>query len=275
MKKKIILALTFIFIATIMTSAVSAGWEDMFNTEPEIENSHEVFIVGFNPDFPPFSYKDGDNYTGFDLDVAKEVCKRNNWTFYAQPLIDWESKDSELNSGEVDCIWGAFTINNREDKYAWSEPYFNNSQVFVVKSSSAINSTSDLEDKHIEVQEGSSVLKTLEDKNNTLKKSFATLTKVRDYETGFTDLEADVSDCFIGSIGMVNFNIVKHNQTSFKILDEPLSNENYGIGFKKNNTDLRDQVQKTLDEMFEDGTIKSIAKKYDKYNITERLIPPK
>lgn len=258
-----------------MTSAVSAGWEDMFNMEPEIENSHEVFIVGFNPDFPPFSYKDGDNYTGFDLDVAKEVCKRNNWTFYAQPLIDWESKDSELNSGEVDCIWGAFTINNREDKYAWSEPYFNNSQVFVVKSSSAINSTSDLEDKHIEVQEGSSVLKTLEDKNNTLKKSFATLTKVRDYETGFTDLEADVSDCFIGSIGMVNFNIVKHNQTSFKILDEPLSNENYGIGFKKNNTDLRDQVQKTLDEMFEDGTIKSISKKYDKYNITERLIPPK
>ena len=133
-----------------MISTVSA--ENMFNLfgngETTTENTDDNFVVGFNSKFPPFEYIDDDgNYTGFDLDLAKEVCKRNNWTFVPLEIIDWNTKELELNSDEIDCIWSGLTINGRENNYAWSKPYFNNTPVVIVKSDSNINSFSILYSK--------------------------------------------------------------------------------------------------------------------------------
>ena len=120
--------------------------------------SSHSFTVGFDAEFPPYGYKDENGeYIGFDLELAQEVCNRNGWQLIKQP-IDWDSKDMELDSGAIDCIWNGFTINGRENDYTWSTPYVDNSQVVVVKSDSDIKSLSDLSGKTVAVQADSSAL---------------------------------------------------------------------------------------------------------------------
>ena len=103
-----------------------------------------TFTVGFDQDFPPMGFVGDDGeYTGFDLELAKEVADRLGLEFVPQPIA-WDAKDMELSSGTIDCIWNGFTMNGREDAYTWSEPYMDNSQVFVVAADSGISSLADL-----------------------------------------------------------------------------------------------------------------------------------
>ena len=272
--KKVIFIITLSLAAILMMGCVSAGLFDFLgDSDTSADNTDEVFVVGFNSQFPPFGYQDENgSYTGFDIDLAKEVCRRNNWTFKAQPIIDWNTKQLELDSNEIDCIWSEFTIDGREDDYTWSEPYFNNSKVIIVKSDSDIESVDDLEGKILEVQQGSSVLKTIEE-NSTLKNEFKEINEVDGYNTALVDLQSGICDVVIADCGIANY-LVFEKYPDCKILNETLSHEKYGIAFKNGNTDLRDQVQKTLDEMFKDGTVESIAQNYSDYKIPECIIYP-
>ena len=124
----------------------------------QVSAEKNTFTVGFDAEFPPYGYKDENGeYVGFDLELAQEVCNRNSWQLIKQP-IDWDSKDMELDSGAIDCIWNGFTINGRENDYTWSVPYVDNSQVVVVKSDSDIKALSDLSGKIVVVQADSSAL---------------------------------------------------------------------------------------------------------------------
>ena len=103
-----------------------------------------VLTVGFDAEYPPFGYMDDNGeYTGFDLELAEAVCQMEGWTLEKKP-INWDSKDLELNSGAIDCIWNGFTINGREDDYAWSIPYVDNQQVVVVATGSGLEKLEDL-----------------------------------------------------------------------------------------------------------------------------------
>ena len=267
MKKKIGFIFVLVLVSVLMLGTVSAGLFDFLgggNSTNQTANDNSTFIVGFDAEFPPYGFMDKDgNYTGFDLDLAKEVCARNNWTFKAQP-IEWDAKDAELDSGSIDCIWNGFTIDGRENDYLWSNPYFDNKQVFIVKNDSGINTIDDLKGKVVETQKDSSALAALEGDNKTIKESFKDLTQVADYNTAFMDLESGVCDAIAMDIGVAEYDIANKNNTTstFKILDQYITTEKYGIGFKKGNTDLKDQVQATLDEMFKDGTVLKIAEKY-------------
>ena len=265
MNKKIGFILALVLISLMMVGTASAGLFDFLggNNANQTANDNETFIVGFDAEFPPYGYKDANgSYVGFDLDLAKEVCERNNWTFKAQP-IDWDAKDAELESGSIDCIWNGFTIDGRENDYLWSNPYFDNKQIFVVKSDSGIKSIADLKGKTVETQKDSSALAALQGDNKTIADTFATLTEVADYNTAFMDLESGACDAVAMDIGVAEYDIDQKNNTdAFSILDESITTEKYGIGFKKGNTDLKDTVQKTLDEMFKDGTVLKIAQKY-------------
>ena len=275
MKKKIIFISALVITTFLMISCVSAeGLFDFFSNDgADVKNDEKTLIVGFNSQFPPFGYQDDNgNYTGFDLDLAKEVCKRNNWTYVPQPIIDWNSKQLELDGGEIDCIWSEFTINGREDNYTWSEPYFNNTKVVIVKENSNISSISDLKGKTIEIQQGSSFLNVLKN-NKTLDDMLGEVNQVDGYDTALMDLESGVCDAVICDSGLGYYKVVEEfNGADLKVLDETISSELYGIGFKKGNTELRDQVQKTLDEMFEDGTVDEIAQNYSQYKIPEGLV---
>jgi polar amino acid transport system substrate-binding protein len=264
MNKKIGFILALVLVSLMMVGSVSAGLFDfMGGNSNQTANDENTFIVGFDAEFPPYGYKDDNgSYVGFDLDLAKEVCERNNWTFKAQP-IDWDAKDAELESGSIDCIWNGFTIDGRENDYLWSNPYFDNKQIFVVKSDSGIKSIADLKGKTVETQKDSSALAALQGDNKTIADTFATLTEVADYNTAFMDLESGACDAVAMDIGVAEYDIDQKNNTdAFSILDESITTEKYGIGFKKGNTDLKDTVQKTLDEMFKDGTVLKIAEKY-------------
>lgn len=278
MNKKIIFILAIIMTVTLMVSAVSAtSMFDFFNSpESDPTNTDDKFIVGFNSQFPPFGYKDDyGNYTGFDLALAKEVSDRNNWTFVAQPIIDWNSKQLELDCGEIDCLWSEFTINGRENSYTWSEPYFNNSKVVIVKKGSGISSLDDLKGKTIEVQQGSSTLRVLKEDNKTFGDTIGQINEVDGYDTALMDLESGVCDAVICDSGLGYYKVAEKFQgKDLEVLNDTISHEVYGVGFKKGNTELRDQVQKTLDEMFEDGTVDKIAQDYSQYHIPEGVIHP-
>lgn len=222
----------------------------------------KTFTVGFDAEFPPYGYMDDNGeYVGFDLDLAEEVCKRNGWELVKRP-IDWNSKDMELTSGNIDCIWNGFTMNGREDDYTWSDPYIDNSQVFVVAKDSGIATMADLAGKAVGVQADSSALSALnEEDNSDLKNSFASLTEYADYNTAFMDLEAGALDAVAMDIGVANYQIASRGD-GYVILDEKLSTEQYAVGFKLGNEELRDTVNKTLLEMVDDGTFMKIADKW-------------
>ncbi|WP_405306634.1 amino acid ABC transporter substrate-binding protein [Methanobrevibacter sp.] len=267
MNKKIGILFALVLVAFLVMGTASAGLFDFLggnqSSGDATANDADTFIVGFDAEFPPYGYKDDSgNYTGFDLDLAKEVCERNNWTFKAQP-IDWDAKDAELESGSIDCIWNGFTIDGRENDYLWSDPYFDNKQVFVVKNDSGVSSIDDLDGKTVETQKDSSALAALEGDNKTIAEKFATLNQVADYNTAFMDLESGACDAVAMDIGVAEYDIKnKNNSDDFSILDQYITTEKYGVGFKKGNTDLKDKVQTTLDEMFADGTVLKIAEKY-------------
>jgi polar amino acid transport system substrate-binding protein len=114
-------------LATLMCGVLTAGFITACGPIHE-----STFTVGFDAEFPPYGYMDDNGeYTGFDLELAEEVCKRNGWELVKQP-IDWDAKDAELNSGTIDCIWNGFTINGREDHYTFIDPYVDNKQVVIV-----------------------------------------------------------------------------------------------------------------------------------------------
>lgn len=266
MKSKYIALSLICLISLLMIAPITA-------VDMNTDNDHKL-VVGFDSEFPPFGYMDSNgDYVGFDLELAKEVCKRNNWTFVPQPLSSWATKNMELESGQIDCIWSELTINGRENEYTWSKPYFNSTQVVLVKSDSQINKLEDLKGKKVEVQEGNSVLNVLDNDKKSLKDSFESLTLIKDYNTGLLDLSSEICDAIIIDIPSAKYHLKEKNMNqNYKIIDEPIVSEQYGIGFKKGNDQLKNQVQQTLDEMYKDGTVEKIAQKYGDYGIKEGLI---
>ena len=252
--------------AEAVKTQTSAKKETKTEDSKDKENSDKQFIVGFDAEYPPYGYKDDNGeYVGFDLDLAQEVCARNGWELVKQP-IDWDSKDMELNSGSIDCIWNGFTMTGREDDYTWSKPYVDNSIVVVVKEGSGIEKKEDLAGKVIAVQADSSGLAALTDEedneeNLKLAASFSDLQQVADYNTAFMNLEAGAVDAIVVDIGVADYQL--ESRTGFVMLDDKIRTEQYAVGFKLGNEELRDQVQSTLDEMVKDDTFDDIAKKWD------------
>ena len=236
-------------------------------TKAASSDSKTTFTVGFDQDFPPMGFVGDDGeFTGFDLDLAAEVARRLGKEIKYQPIA-WDAKDMELSSGTIDCIWNGFSTQNREDKYTWTKPYMKNDQVFVVRSDSDINSFDDLAGKTVEVQIDSSAEAVLKE-NTKLSDTFGKLQTVADFNTGFMDLEMGGVDALAMNSVVANYQITKRDAEDFKVLDTPLSSEEYAVGFKLGNEALRDEVQKALDEMKDDGTLKTISEKWFGKDVT-------
>lgn len=222
--------------------------------------------MGFDQDFPPMGFVGDDGeFTGFDLALAEETAKRLGLTFTPQPIA-WDSKDMELESGNIDCIWNGFTMTGREDNYTWTEPYMANTQVFVVAKDSGISSQADLAGRVVEVQIDSSAEAALKEAAD-LTATFGQLLTTADYNTAFMDLEQGAVDAIAMDVIVAGYQIKQRN-ADFVILDESLSEEEYGVGFKKGNEELRDKVQGALEEMAADGTLKRISEEWFGEDIT-------
>ena len=281
MKKRFVSAALAAVMALSMTacgSSNSAAETTAADTEAAESQAEETtaeeakttdggtLIVGFDQDFPPMGFVGDDGeYTGFDLELAQEVAKRLGLEYKAQPIA-WDSKDMELESGNIDCIWNGFTMTGREDDYTWTEPYMANQQVFVVANDSDINSQADLAGKIVEVQADSSAEAALKEAPE-LTATFKELLTTADYNTAFMDLEQGAVDAIAMDVIVAGYQIQQRN-ADFKILDDSLSEEEYGVGFKKGNTELRDKVQGALEEMAADGTLAKISDEWFGEDVT-------
>lgn len=264
-----------LFCAAVLLAGCSGSTDD----RPEAASStasasgsttgSQTFTVGFDAEFPPYGYKDENGeYTGFDLEMAQAVADLEGWELVKQP-IDWDAKDMELSSGTIDCIWNGFTMDGREDAYTFSDPYIDNSQVFVVPADSEITTPEDLAGKNVGVQKDSSALAALEsEEKKELLESFGNLTQYGDYNTAFLDLEAGGIDAIALDVGVADYQIA-NREGVFKKLDEPLASEKYAIGFLKGNTELRDTVQEDIYKLYDDGTVAELA---DKYGLTDFIV---
>jgi polar amino acid transport system substrate-binding protein len=223
-----------------------------------------VFKHGYDKDYPPYSFIQEDGTDGgFDVELAKAVCEKLGWEYQGVPF-NWDAKDLELNSGACDCIWSGFTINGREDDYLWTKPYSDNTQKVLVPKDSEIKTLADLAGKQVAVQGATSaydmLTKAEEGELKDLKDSFAGLSTYETYTAAIADMNAGAIDAVVIDVTQGNFQISKNPDLVF--LDEDLATEQYGIGFRLGDTELRDSVEKAIAELKKDGTFEAIGKKY-------------
>ncbi len=251
MKKTVCLLLAFAMIFSLTACAGGAA------PEPK-----KVFKHGFDLDYPPYSYINEDGTMGgFDVELAQAVCDHLGWEYQAVPF-NWDAKDAELNAGSCDCIWSGFTINGREDDYTWTKPYSDNTQMILVKSDSDIDDLEDLAGKTVGVQTATSAYDMLNDEEGqkALCDTFASLEVYETYTIAFNDLKAGAIDAI--AIDVTSGNYLISGNEGYEFLDEVLGSEQYAIGFRKGDTELRDTVEKALDDLVADGTYAKIGEKY-------------
>ena len=226
-----------------------------------------ALTVGFDQAYPPYGFVgDNGNFTGFDLDLAAEVCKRNGWDVQLE-AIDWDAKDTLLNSSAINCIWNGFTMEGREDDYTFSDPYMLNGQVVVVKKDSGISSLADLAGKTVITQTDSAAQEVLEGDKADVAATFASLETIGDYNTAFMQLESGAVDAVACDLSIAQYQLAA-KPDAYTQLDETLSSEHYAVGFKKGSNALAKKVTDTLKAMDADGFVKTLCDKYASYGIS-------
>ena len=258
--KKIILAVlmaaTMLALAGCKKSDKKAGGDAVAALK-----ARGVFVLGLDDSFPPLGFRSDDNeIVGYDIDLAKEVAKRLGVDFRAQP-IDWDAKEMELETGKIDCVWNGFTITEeRKNALSFTEAYLNNDQVLVVREDSGINSLADAAGKIIGIQSGSSAQEAVDD-NAAFASSIAKTIMYKDNITALNDLDIAGVDGVVMDSVVANYSIAQ-TKKPFKVINESLANEGYGVGFRKNEPELRDAVWNILKEMQKDGTVTAISQKW-------------
>jgi polar amino acid transport system substrate-binding protein len=220
--------------------------------------NRQKLILGLDDSFPPMGFRNENNeIVGYDVDLAKEAAKRMGVELVLQP-IDWNAKEQELNTKEIDCIWNGFTITEeRKQVITYSPPYLKNAQVIVVKGGSPIKTLADLKGRIIGLQAGSSSVDAL-DEAVELKASVKEVIEYKDYLTALMDLDVGGADAILIDLVVANDNINRSGK-DFRILEETLAAEEFGIGFRKGEEALMNKVWETLLEMAKDGTVAGIS----------------
>ncbi len=217
-------------------------------------------VIGIDDKFAPLGFRDESNeIVGFDIDYAKAAAEKMGVTAKFQP-IDWKTKETELSSGRIDLIWNGYTITDeRKEKVLFTKPYLRNAQVVATLTNSDLSELNDLEGKVIGIQALSSAGDALD--ANPIKSKIKTVTEFSDNVLALTDLKTGRVDAVVIDEVVMDYYMSKQEGT-FKVLEESLAPEEYGIGVKKENEELLEKLQKALDEMNEDGTAAKISEKW-------------
>jgi polar amino acid transport system substrate-binding protein len=255
--KKIAIALLCVVAAGMFFACQKKGAEGGDNSLQSILSKKKL-IMGLDDSFPPMGFRNENNeIVGYDVDLAKEVAARIGIELVLQP-IDWNAKEQELNTGEIDCIWNGFTITEqRKENLLFTPPYLKNAQVVVVKGNSPVATLSDLAGKTAGTQMGSSSVGAI-DAAPEFKASLKEIVEYKDFLTALMDLDVGGIDAVVIDLVLANDNINRSGK-NFRILGETLEDEEFGIGFRKNDKSLADKVWATLLEMAKDGTVARIS----------------
>ncbi len=255
MKKSVlksIVAAALLVLITIM--AVGCGQEAQKETEE--------IIMGLDDTFAPMGFRDekGD-LVGFDVDLANEVAKRIGVTIKFQP-IDWSMKETELNAGNIDLIWNGYSITPlRQEQVAFTKPYLENSQIIVTLVDSDIMTKTDLAGKNVTVQAESSALDAINAEPDVAA-SFGSLVEFSSNNEAFSDLESGRSDALVVDEVNARYYMKQLGEEKYKVLEEDFGEEEYGIGLRKDDTELLKKINDAMDEMKSDGSYNTIYGKW-------------
>ncbi|MDR7237769.1 amino acid ABC transporter substrate-binding protein [Neobacillus drentensis] len=224
------------------------------------EAKDKTLVIGIDDKFAPMGFRDENNkIVGFDIDYAKAATEKMGKKVKFQP-IDWSTKEAELNSGRIDLIWNGYTITDeRKQKVLFTKPYLKNAQVVVTLADSKLTKLDDLTGKVVGLQTLSSAADALN--AAPIKKKIKTVTEFSDNVQALTDLKSGRLDAVVIDEVVIDY-YMKKEKEAFKIFDESLAPEEYGIGVKKGNDALLEKLQKALDDMNEDGSAAAISKKW-------------
>lgn len=242
---------------------VACGGEEEATTDneaTETNNDKDVLIIGVDDKFAPMGFRDEDNeLTGFDIDYARAAAEHMGVEVEFQP-IDWKTKENEIASDRIDLIWNGYTITpEREEKVDFTKPYLENAQVVAVLVDSEIDSLADLAGEVVGLQALSSAMDALE--ANPIYEEVDSVTEFADNVLALSDLKSGRVEAVIIDEVAIDYYMSKEEDT-FRLLDESLAPEQYGVGVKKGNTELLDALQAALDEMNENGTAAEISEKW-------------
>ena len=253
---------------TDTADTTAAETEDADASESTEEG--RTFIMGIDAEYPPFSYLGDDGeYTGFDVEVCKAVCEKLGWDFEVFG-VNWDEKLVQLDSGECDCVWSGMTILDSmyDAGYVISEPYYENTQVMLVKEDSGFESSEDLAGKDVCVQLGTSGESLLNGDLSDLAATFNKVVTCDSFLKCFTELDGNAVDAvFVDEPVAASY--AAENE-GFKIINENLGAEQYGIAFRADDQELCDTIQGAVDELVEDGTYAEIAEDYP--DIVDNLV---
>jgi len=243
-----ILAIAAVFSLLTACSSKTSGAKD------------DTLVIGIDDKFAPMGFRDENNkIVGFDIDLAKAAAEKMGKKVQFQP-IDWNTKESELSSGRIDLIWNGYTITDeRKKKVLFTKPYLQNAQVVVTRADSKLSKLADLEGKVVGLQSLSSAADALD--ANPIKSKIKTVTEFKDNVLALNDLKSGRLDAVVIDKVVINYYMTKEKNT-FKVLDESLAPEEYGVGVKKGNEELLKNLQKALDDMNTDGTASKISTKW-------------
>ncbi len=222
----------------------------------------QKFVIGLDDSFPPMGFRDEkNNIVGFDIDMAKEAAKRLGMEVEFKP-IDWSSKEAELSAKRIDALWNGMNITEeRKKNVLFSEPYMESKQLIFVPAGSTIKSAADLSGKVVGVQQ-SSIGEEVVVKDAKLKSSLKDFKVYPDFIAAFMDLNTGRVDAVVTDEILGRYYMSK-DKGKYVAIEQPLGEVGtYGIGFRKDDTELRDKVQKVLDEMKKDGTSAQISKQW-------------
>lgn len=256
-------------LAAVMAAAVLSGCGSNAAKDGGSSGKGKI-VVGLDDNFPPMGFKDENNeIVGFDIDLAKEAAKRMGREVEFK-AIDWSSKEAELKSGRVDVLWNGLDITEkRKENMLFSDPYMDNRQIlFVKKGTTGITDEKSLAGKVVGTQSAGTAEEYM-DKSDFFKKQVKEVKKYPDYVAAFMDLENGRVDAIVGDEITGRYYMSKHPDT-IEAVDTAIGEISmFGIAFRKDDQKLRDEVQKVLNDMREDGTMAKISEKWFGKDITK------
>ncbi|MEG0371904.1 MAG: amino acid ABC transporter substrate-binding protein [Clostridium sp.] len=273
--KKIIslLAVVVLSLSLVLTGCTKKDEQAEVKVTKEDSSLQDIkgkgkFIVGLDDGFPPMGFRDQKGeIVGFDIDLAKEVAKKLGVEVEFKS-IDWNANQMELDTKKIDCVWNGMSITpERVEKMALSKPYLDNTQAFIVKKGSSIKSMADMKGKKIGFQDKSSSvvafsknkeLSAMVSGNQAYAKNKEVLTDIKVGRIDMALMDKVVAEYYIGK-----------DKESFEFLKDNLGEEEYAVGFRKDDKKFRDEINKILDGLKKDGTTSKISQKWFKADIVK------
>lgn len=226
----------------------------------------KTITIGFDNTFVPMGFEDesGKN-VGFDIDLANAIFEKYGITVKWQ-AINWDLKETELNSGKIDLIWNGYSMTpEREKKVRFTNPYMKNEQVLVTKKSSNIKSFADMKDKVLGAQAGSSGYDAFQ-ANPTVLKDLVKDQDATQYST-FTEALIDLKNNRIDGLLIdrvyANYYLQKEGELEqYNIIESEYSGENFAVGARKADTTLVEKINQAFKDLYKEGKFQDISNKW-------------